>query len=271
VAVVNNVGNTEFINDSCGTVPDINVGKRSGMVDVNAAINSEPRDVAILQQHYTSSQQPEIVGNTNINNENQDRVGDDSGNNVTRQEVGVGHIQLRENPHTGPQITTRTGIRKVAGYYEFGTEDCPGVASVPTVTYLRRQLALRDAKIVALEQRMSQLFDAVKALQERWWQLMPFIKTPERQQQIEPLGSYMMSHQGYDEEWGCTLTANDEDQFSSGKDDEGILEQENKDNNEWDERNKLNTMPRDGRLQQYNASTPRMRGTRRRKIRDEEE
>jgi hypothetical protein len=27
VAVVNNVGNTEFTNDSCGTGPDINVGK----------------------------------------------------------------------------------------------------------------------------------------------------------------------------------------------------------------------------------------------------
>ncbi len=34
--------------------------------------------------------------NTNINNENQDRVGDDSVNNVTRGEVGVGYIQLRE-------------------------------------------------------------------------------------------------------------------------------------------------------------------------------
>ncbi len=32
-----------------------------------------------------------------------------------------------------------------------------------------------------------------------------------------------------------------------------------------------NTMPRDGWLQQYNASTPQKRGTRRRKIRDEEE
>jgi hypothetical protein len=30
-------------------------------------------------------QQPEIVGNTNINNENQDRVGDDSVNNATRR------------------------------------------------------------------------------------------------------------------------------------------------------------------------------------------
>jgi hypothetical protein len=90
-------------------------------------------------------------------------------------------MQLRENTHTGPQITTRTGTGKVAGYDELGTEDCPGVASVPTITYLQRQLALKDAKIVALGQKMSQLFDAVKALQERWWQPMLFIKTPERQ------------------------------------------------------------------------------------------
>jgi hypothetical protein len=85
VAVVNNVGDTEFINNSCGTGPDINIGNRTGVVDVTvAAINSEPRDVAILQQQRTSLQQPEIVGNTNINNENEDRVGDDSVNNATR-------------------------------------------------------------------------------------------------------------------------------------------------------------------------------------------
>jgi hypothetical protein len=58
VAVVNNVGNNEFINNSCGTGPDIN------------ALNSDPGDVAILQQQPTSLQQPEIVGNTNIINEN---------------------------------------------------------------------------------------------------------------------------------------------------------------------------------------------------------
>ncbi len=40
--------------------------------------------MAILQQQHTSSQQPEIVGNTNINNENQDHEGDDSVNNATR-------------------------------------------------------------------------------------------------------------------------------------------------------------------------------------------
>jgi hypothetical protein len=64
---------------------------------------------------------------------------------------------------------TRTGTGKVAGYNELGTEDCPGVASVPTISYLERQLALRDAKIVSLEQKMSQLFDAVKDIQESWW------------------------------------------------------------------------------------------------------
>ncbi len=56
-----------------------------GMMDIIAALNSEPRDVAILQQQGISLQQPEIVGNTNINNENLERVGDDSVNNATRQ------------------------------------------------------------------------------------------------------------------------------------------------------------------------------------------
>jgi hypothetical protein len=64
-----------------------------GVVDIVAALNCEPRDVVILQQQHTSSQQPEIVSNTNINNENQKRVRDDSVDNVTRR--------ARENPHTG--------------------------------------------------------------------------------------------------------------------------------------------------------------------------
>jgi hypothetical protein len=72
VAVVSNVGNNEFINDSCATGPDINVGDPMGMVDLVAALNSDPRDVAILQQQCTSLQQPEIVDNTNINNENRE-------------------------------------------------------------------------------------------------------------------------------------------------------------------------------------------------------
>jgi hypothetical protein len=54
VAVVNNVGNTEFINNSCGTGPDINVGDQMGVVDVVAALNSDLHDVAILQQQRTS-------------------------------------------------------------------------------------------------------------------------------------------------------------------------------------------------------------------------
>jgi hypothetical protein len=179
VAVVNNVGNTEFINDRCGTGSDIKVGNRMGVVDVVADLNSEPHEAAILHHQRTSSQQPEIVGNTNVNNENQDRVGDDSVNNATRR--------ARENPHTGPQITTRIGTGKVAEYNELGTEDCLGLASVPTITYLQEQLPLRDAKIVTMEQRMSQLFHAVKDLQQRWWQPMSFINMRERQQQIEPL------------------------------------------------------------------------------------
>ncbi len=43
------------------------------------------------------------------------------------------------------------------------------------------------------------------------------------------------------------------------------------DKRDTEEANKDNTTPRDGRLQQYNNSTPRRRGTRRRKIRNEEE
>ncbi len=98
------------------------------MVDVVAALNSDPCDVAILQRQRTSLQQPEIIGNTNINNKNQEQGGDDSVNIATRQ--------ARENPDIGHRITTRTGTGKVAGYNELGTEDCPGLASVPTITYL---------------------------------------------------------------------------------------------------------------------------------------
>ncbi len=162
VAVMNNVGNNEIIHNSCGTGRDINVGDQIGMVDVIAPLNSDPCEVAILQQQRTSLQQPEIDGNTNINNENQERGGDDSVDNVTKQ--------ARKNPDTGRRITTRTGTGKVAGYNELGTEDCPGLASVPTITYLREQLALRDAKIVAMEQSISQLKHAVRDLQLRSWQ-----------------------------------------------------------------------------------------------------
>jgi hypothetical protein len=96
VAVVNNVGNNEFINDSCATGSDINVdvGDQMGVVDLVAALNSDPRDMAILLQlQRTSLQQPKIVGNTNINNENQEQGGDDSVDNATGQ--------ARENPDTG--------------------------------------------------------------------------------------------------------------------------------------------------------------------------
>jgi hypothetical protein len=145
--------------------------------------------MTILQQQRTSLQQPEIVGNININNENQERGGDDSVNN---------QLDKRENPDTGRQITTRTGTGKVAGYNELGTEVCPGLASVPTSTYLREQLALRDAKIVAMEQSISQLIHAVRG---------SIINMPVHQQ-FEPQGSYTMSHQEYNDKWGCTLSAN---------------------------------------------------------------
>jgi hypothetical protein len=111
-----------------------------GVVDVVAALNSDLHDVAILQQQRTSLQQPEIIGNTKFNNENQEQGGDDSVNNATGQ--------ARENPDTGHQITTRTGTGKVSRYNELGTEDCPGLASVPTSTYLQEQLALRGAKLL---------------------------------------------------------------------------------------------------------------------------
>jgi hypothetical protein len=142
------------------------------MVDVIAALNSDLCDVAILQQQCTPSQQPEIVGNTNINNENQERGGDDSVNNATKQ--------VRKNPDTGHQITTRTGTGKVAGYNELGTGDCPGLASVPTITYLQVELALGDAKIVAMES-ISQLKHAVRDLQQRSWQPMLIIDMPDMQ------------------------------------------------------------------------------------------
>jgi hypothetical protein len=103
---------------------------------------------------------------------------------------------------------TRTGTGKVAGYNELGTEDCPGLASVPTIIYLREQLTLRDAKIVAMEQSISQLKHAVRDLQQRFWQPMSIIDMPDMQQPIEFLGSYTMSHQDNNDKWGCTLTAN---------------------------------------------------------------
>jgi hypothetical protein len=53
-----------------------------GLVDIVAALNSHPRDVAILQQQRTSLQQPEIVDNTDIDNENQEQGGEDSVDNV---------------------------------------------------------------------------------------------------------------------------------------------------------------------------------------------
>jgi hypothetical protein len=68
-----------------------------------------------------------------------------------------------------------------------------------------------------------------------------------------------MSHQDNDNEWGCTSIANDKSRFSGVKDDERIAEV-----------NEDNTAPRDGQSQQYNDSTPQTRGTRRRKMRDEE-
>jgi hypothetical protein len=76
------------------------------------------------------------------------------------------------------------------------------------MTYLQEQLALRDAKIVAMEQSISQLIYAVRGLQQRWCQPVAIINMPDIQQQFEPLGSYTMSHQEYNDKWGCTSTTN---------------------------------------------------------------
>ncbi len=62
---------------------------------------------------------------------------------------------------------------------------------MPTSTYLREQLTLRDTKIVTMEQSISQLIQAVRGLQQRWWQPVSIIDMPDIQQQFEPLGSYM--------------------------------------------------------------------------------
>jgi hypothetical protein len=43
------------------------------------------------------------------------------------------------------------------------------------ITYLREQLALRDAKIVAMDQSISWLIHAVRDLQQRSWQPMLII------------------------------------------------------------------------------------------------
>jgi hypothetical protein len=88
---------------------------------------------------------------------------------------------------------------------------------------------------------------------------MSIINMPNMQQPIKFLGSYTMSNQDNDDEWGCTSTANNKSRFRGVKDDEPVADKVNKDN----------TMPRDGRSQQYNNSTPQARGTRRRKMRDE--
>jgi hypothetical protein len=75
-------------------------------------------------------------------------------------------------------------------------------------TYLQEQLALRDAKIVAMEQSISQLKHAVRDLQQKSWQPMSIINMPDMQQPIKFVGSYAMSHQDNDNKWGCTSTAN---------------------------------------------------------------
>jgi hypothetical protein len=40
VALVNNVGDTEIIHDSCGTVPDVNIYNQSGVVNVVGDIDN---------------------------------------------------------------------------------------------------------------------------------------------------------------------------------------------------------------------------------------
>jgi hypothetical protein len=57
-------------------------------------LNSDPRDVAILQQQRTSLQQPEIVGNTNINNKSQSSGGKDDERNL--EEVNKDNMMPRD-------------------------------------------------------------------------------------------------------------------------------------------------------------------------------
>jgi hypothetical protein len=78
------------------------------------------------------------------------------------------------------------------------------------ITYLQEQLALRDAKIVAMEQSISQLKQAVRDVQQRSWQPMLIIDMLDMRQPIKFLRSYTMSHQDYDNKWGCSSTANNE-------------------------------------------------------------
>ncbi len=66
---------------------------------------------------------------------------------------------------------------------------------MPTIAYLQEQLALRDAKIVAMEQSISQLKHAVRDLHQRSWQPMSIIDMRDMQGPIKFLGSYTMIHQ----------------------------------------------------------------------------
>jgi hypothetical protein len=101
---------------------------------------------------------------------------------------------------------------------------------------------------------------AVRDLQQRSWQPTLITDMPDMQQPIEFLGSYMMSHQDNDNKWGCTSTTNNKSQFSSVENNKRVADKINKDN----------MTPRHGQLQKYNNSTPQTMGTRRRKMRDEE-
>jgi hypothetical protein len=49
------------------------------------------------------------------------------------------------------------------------------------IIYLQEQLALRDAKIVAMEQSISQLKHAVRDLQQQSWQPVSIINMPHMQ------------------------------------------------------------------------------------------
>jgi hypothetical protein len=73
-----------------------------------------------------------------------------------------------------------------------------------------------------MEQSINQMKYAVRDLQQRSWQPMLIIHMQDMQQPIKFLGSYTMSHQDNNVKWGCTLTANNESQFSGGKDDKRV-------------------------------------------------
>jgi hypothetical protein len=144
------------------------------MADSAAVIHNEQRDMAVGQMQGMSPQQHRCVGNTSINNE-------DGNDNVE--------------------------------FNQFRTEDPPGMFMVPNMSFFNHELALRDAKIDALERRLSALYDRFGELSEAWLR-----QRMVQQQHGTSLGSHMT-----DQHWSefmCTLlNSHSSYSFSLDKDD----------------------------------------------------